>query len=513
MKQRLNILMVLLIILLVNVGTACNIAPVLPPSVAVSGISLNYSESEIFLGGSLQLTATISPSDVTNRNISWSSSDSTIASISDSGLASAKGVGTVLLTATSEDGGFTDSCQLCVHKNIAATDAVSEDYFGTSSAIYGDFAFVGVPGDDETALNKVGSVYIYQRNQGGENTWGFKKRIIASDFSESAQFGKSVAADGDVLVVGAFGDSGFIGAAYVFYRDQGGPDNWGQVAKLSASDGAASDFFGRDVSVSGNYAIIGAYGNDDVASSSGSAYIFYKDQGGIDAWGQLKKLAADTPALNDMFGLGVSISGNYAAVAARNDDEAGSNAGAVYIFYRNAAATENSWGRVAQLTAEADAVANLMFGGGVAISGDDLIVSAGQDSTDGLRSGAAYIFNRNQGSADNWGRVTRITASDGADNDDFGWPLVISGDYAVVGVYGADVEGKTNAGAAYVYFRNQGGANNWGEKQKLVAISPEQEDWFSSSLGFYNNTVMVGVSHEDSGTVLDTGSVYLFSIY
>jgi len=513
MKQRLNILMVLLIILLVNVGTACNIAPELPPSVAVSGISLNYSESEIFWGDSLQLTAIISPSDVTNKNLNWSSSDSTIASISDSGLASATGVGTVLLTATSTDGGFTDNCQLRVHKNIAATDAVSEDYFGESSAIAGDFLFIGVPGDDESAISSVGSVYIYNRNQDGANNWGFVKRIIASDYSISAQFGKAVAADGDTLLVGAFGDNAYVGAAYVFSRNQGGADNWGQVAKLTASDGAALDYFGKSVSVSGDYAVIGAYGDDDGFSYSGSAYIFGRNWGGADTWGEIRKLKADSPAASDYFGISVTISGNYAVVGSMRDDKVVSDGGSAYVFYRNAGATENSWGRVAIITAEADAAPSDLFGSAVSLSGDNLIVGSERADDQGLNSGTAFIFNRNQGGTDNWGRVTRLRASDGAANAYFGWPVTISGDYCLVSAYGAMVNEKTHAGASYVYHRDEGGSDNWGEIKKLVDVDPSDNDWFGTSSSFSNGIALIGIKDKDSGSDLDTGSAILFSIY
>ena len=80
------------------------------------------------------------------------------------------------------------------------------------------------------------------------------------------------------------------GSAYIFYRDQGGADNWGQVKKLTASDGAANDYFGFSVSISGDTAIVGAYGDDDNGVNSGSAYIFSRDQGGADNWGEVKKL-------------------------------------------------------------------------------------------------------------------------------------------------------------------------------------------------------------------------------
>ncbi len=61
------------------------------------------------------------------------------------------------------------------------------------------------------------------------------------------------------------------GSAYVFVRSGGA---WSQQAKLTASDAAASDFFGSSVSISGDTVVVGACCDDDAGSSSGSAYVF-----------------------------------------------------------------------------------------------------------------------------------------------------------------------------------------------------------------------------------------------
>ncbi len=116
-------------------------------------------------------------------------------------------------------------------------------------------------------------------------------KLLASDAASFDWFGHSVAVAGDTAVVGArFNDDNGSGSgsAYIFQRDAGGIDNWGQVKKLLASD-AASDQFGASVAVAGDTAVVGALSND-------SAYIFQRDAGGIDNWGQVKKLLASDAA-------------------------------------------------------------------------------------------------------------------------------------------------------------------------------------------------------------------------
>ncbi|NNE68566.1 MAG: hypothetical protein HKN33_18520, partial [Pyrinomonadaceae bacterium] len=174
---------------------------------------------------------------------------------------------------------------------------------------------------------------------------------------------------------------------------------------------------------------------------------------------QTKKLTASDAALGDGFGWSVAISGDTAIVGAYANDDGGSDSGSAYIFERNQGGA-NNWGEVRKLTAS-DAAAGDNFGYSVAISVDTVIVGAFGNDDGGIDSGSAYIFEQNQGGANNWGEVRKLTASDGAAFDRFGWSVGISGDTAIVGAYGND-DGGNDSGSAYIFERNQGGANNWG---------------------------------------------------
>jgi hypothetical protein len=105
-------------------------------------------------------------------------------------------------------------------------------------------------------------------------------KLTGADGVTYDQFGNAVSVDGDTAVVGAPAANAPLiaqGAAYVLYRDQGGPDAWGQVAKLTAADGAPYDVFGNSVSVSGDTVVVGAEGADtDYPGERGAAYVFYR---------------------------------------------------------------------------------------------------------------------------------------------------------------------------------------------------------------------------------------------
>ena len=330
---------------------------------------------------------------------------------------------------------------------LLASDGEPFDYLGFSVTISGDglTAIVGVYGDDDNGSFS-GSAYIFNYANG---TWTQTTKLLASDGAPSDYFGYSVSISNDGLtaIVGAYRDddngSGS-GSAYIFNYANG---TWTQTTKLLASDGAPSDFFSISVSISndGLTAIVGAYLDDDDGSNSGSAYIFNYDNIS-DTWTQTKLLASDA-APGDTFGTSVSISndGLTAIVGAYGDDDNGSNSGSAYIFnYDN---ISDTWTQTKLLAS--DGAPGDQFGkAAVSISGDGLtaIVGSSGDDDNGSNSGSAYIFNYDNIS-DTWTQ-TKLLASDRASGDSFGNSLSISNDglTAIVGAVGDD-SGK---GSVYI---------------------------------------------------------------
>ncbi len=147
-------------------------------------------------------------------------------------------------------------------------------------------------------------------------------KLLAGDGAAWDEFGYSVSIAGDTAVIGARVDDDNgenSGSAYVFVRD--GSNNWSQQAKLTADDGAANDRFGISVSIAGDTTVIGAYADDDNGSFSGSAYVFVRD--GSNNWSQKAKLTADDGATSDWFGYSVSIAGDTVVIGAALDDDNG----------------------------------------------------------------------------------------------------------------------------------------------------------------------------------------------
>ena len=328
------------------------------------------------------------------------------------------------------------------------------------------------------------------------------EKLLSSDAQPDDFFGKSVAVSGDTAVVGASGeDAGgsFAGAAYIVQRDEGGAGNWGEVNKLLASDAQAGDNFGESVAVSGDAAVVGAYLEDAGGGQAGAAYVFESDRGGADNWGEVEKLTASDAQAGDWFGFSVAASGDTTVVGAQGEAAGGEFAGAAYVFDRDQGGAAN-WGEVKKLTAS-DAQAGDFFGFSVAVSGDIAVAGASGEDAGGTDAGAAYVFQRNEGGASNWGEVTELVASDARAGDQFGVSVAVSGDTVVVGAYLAD-----NGGAAYVFQRNEGGADNWGEVKKLLASDAQAGDQFGVSVAVSGDTAVAGA---DAGGG-QTGVAYLF---
>ena len=370
---------------------------------------------------------------------------------------------------------------------LTASDGAADDRFGWSVAISGDYAIVGAYLDDDKGSNS-GSAYVFERIAG---TWTQVAKLTASDGAAGDQFGISVSISGDYAIVGAYGDDdkgSASGSAYVFERIAG---TWTQAAKLTANDGAASDFFGYSVAISGSYAIIGAYQDDDLGGDSGSAYVFERIAG---TWTQVAKLTASDGAASDYFGYSVAISGSYAIVGAYLDDDNGSGSGSAYVFER----ISGTWTQVAKLTAT-DGASGDQFGWSVAISGDYAIVGARLDDSS---QGSAYVFERASGT---WTQAAKLTASDGAASDYFGHSVAISGDYAIIGAYQDDDLGG-DSGSAYVFERIAG---TWTQVAKLTASDGAASDYFGYSVAISGSYAIVG-AFQDDDLGSNSGSAYVF---
>jgi len=147
------------------------------------------------------------------------------------------------------------------------------DHFGYSVALYGDRALVSACHDDDNGVDS-GSAYVFGYDS-VSGTWQEEAKLLASDGASDDEFGWSVSFFGDRVLIGARGDDdngSESGSAYVFGYDSGSA-TWHEEAKLLASDGQAYDALGYASALSGDVALVGAHGTDKRADS-GSVYVY-----------------------------------------------------------------------------------------------------------------------------------------------------------------------------------------------------------------------------------------------
>jgi hypothetical protein len=323
-------------------------------------------------------------------------------------------------------------------------------------------------------------------------------QLLPADGASLDKLGRSVSLDGDRALVGAHthmhqGTRG--GAAYVFERVASG--EWVEVAELRANDAASTDFFGYGVSLAGDRALVGAPFDDDQGLDSGSAYVFERQPTG--AWVQVAKLLPSASA-PQRFGEHVSISGDRALVSSVFDDERAANAGAAYVFERQAS---GAWSESAKLLAS-DGQSGDFFGTSLALLDGRALVGAPSDDDLGTTSGSAYVFD--VGPAGTWLETQKLLADGGEAGDAFGQAVALAGDRALVGAP-SDDEGNPDVGSARLFQRPPGGGT-WVEVAKLVSSDGEIGAAFGVTVSIAGDQALAGLP--SAGFTLDIGSARVF---
>jgi len=321
-----------------------------------------------------------------------------------------------------------------------------------------------------------------------------------------ALFGISAAMGEGLIAVGASDDSGTVmggGAVYLF-ESVGGV--WSQSARLESDDLAMSDFVGFDVAVDDGVVVAGAWGSDTKGNFAGAAYVFERDTGGVDAWGQRSKLLAPDGRGGDLFGYSVAVEGGMAAVGASFADSGGIvDRGAVYLFRKDM--VTGDWGFSQKLVAP-DANGDGQFGHSVAMDGERLVVgSVGADGL-GIGAGAVYLYERDVESHD-WLFLAKLEGSDVDLGDAFGQSVAIDGGRVVVGARRKD-RGGVFAGAAYVFEEDAGGAGAWGESSTFRAMEPFGQQDFGEAVAVHGDLIVVGAIGTPLDGGDDAGSVHYF---
>ena len=321
------------------------------------------------------------------------------------------------------------------------------------------------------------------------------------DGVDNSLFGTSVSIDGTGtrVVISQLGSLG----VYIFVRSGA---NWVLEQKIVPNTVNISDKYGYSISIdsSGTRIAIGSPQSDISGTNTGAVFIYRRDT----AWVLETILQSSIPSPNDYFGYSVSISASATrlVVGVPYRESGGSDRGAVYVFTRSG----TTWSEEAILTAS-DGADNDYFGNSVAISGDGTRIVIGSvlnDSSGITDSGAVYIFKYNV----TWSQDIKLTASNKAINDNFGFSVAINNDgtRVVVGSYYSQPGSLYRAGSVYIYFRN--GSDVWSEEAILTASDKAVNNYFGYSVSISDDgsQVLIGANNKTISSVI-RGKVYLFT--
>ena len=318
---------------------------------------------------------------------------------------------------------------LCAQVSVVESQRVFEaqsstlDKFGHCVALEGDWGLVGAYGK----FGAEGRAHFLRRSG---TSWLLDQEVSAALPLAGAGFGWDVALAGTSAFLSApFGSSasGIAGQVHVFEL---GPGGWSQTQVLTASDGQLGNDFGREIAAAGDVLVAGVP-NHQVGTEffAGASYVFRRTPAG---WVEEQKLLSGSVDLNDQFGEAVATDGVRILVGENHDQQQAHHAGAAYVFVHDG----TQWVQEAELFSSQPGVAH-DFGSAVAIEGDVLAVSSRQNQ--GLFGGLADFVELYRREASGWHFEQLLQPQSSSAADLFGWTLDLDGGRLVASRPASDI--------------------------------------------------------------------------
>ena len=257
---------------------------------------------------------------------------------------------------------------------LTASDGVEGDRFGAAS-FDGDTAIIGAPRDNNANGADAGAIYLFERIDG---VWTETDKILASDGKAGEWFGIGTILQGDTAFVTSAGPNQKV---YVLELIDG---RWTETDYLTLADGNLIS----SIDISGDLALMGSRFNDDLGTDAGAVYVFERIDG---VWTETDKFHASDGEADDWFGGEVALRGETALVGAiAGDDDDAAASGAAYLFKR----IDGVWTEVDKIT-PSDAAEADNFTSSLSLDDDAALIGSQADDDNGSESGSAYVFDLN----------------------------------------------------------------------------------------------------------------------
>ncbi len=385
----------------------------------------------------------------------------------------------------------------CLGQAITGPGTTVGDEFATALAIDGDVAVFGAPRRDEGGAS-AGAAYIYRFDG---TSWVFEQELVRPDPDVGDYFGFEVALLGDLAVVASVFDDDQgpdSGSVYTFRYDGSA---WALEDKLIPFAFARDEWFGFSIDLIDDaispVLVVGAPATLYPAELPGSVYVFRHDGS---RWLQAAQLFATDRSIDDQFGFAVAASPEAIVIGAPSSDDAGESTGSAYIFR----ALHGSWIQEQKLLAPMPEV-GAGFGRSVAFAGSDAVVGAPRESTYGQAAGAVHVYD----ASGSWAHAASLRGSDTGQNTAFGWALDADADQLLVGSPGL----FGNWHSAYTFTNDGAGFTETRRIDQPCGVGPSGE--FGRAVGLSGGVAMIGAPRADElcqgDTLCNVGAAYAFA--
>jgi uncharacterized repeat protein (TIGR01451 family) len=398
-------------------------------------------------------------------------------------------------------------------QKILASDGMTGDNFSSGITLEGNVLAIGARINPQGANDLGGVVYIFNRNSVSDSDWTFIQKIRRTDLGRRALFGEEIVIFDKTMIISApffhpdgpgscnTGITDGPGHAFV-YQLNTITGLWEELITIIPDDSQNCDEFGTDLQLVGDSLYVGSRFAPGISTYSGAAYVFKRNEGGTNNWGQVLKIPNPNAGQTE-FGLAVAVDNNDMVIGERRFN----NSTGIARLYQRSSSNLEDWVFIKNLIGQ-NISAGDEYGITVAIKNDWIAVGSGIDDVGGINAtGSADIFYRNHGGADNWGAFQFLSPSVIGIFVLFGSPLKFDNERLYIGARG--LPNMTNiVGSLYEYSLDVN-SNMWVETNRLVGSDTESLDFFSLTFDVNNGNIIVGAAYDQDNGV-ESGSAYSF---
>jgi hypothetical protein len=363
---------------------------------------------------------------------------------------------------------------------IAGVDANNPPYVGPPPPPL-SYVLVGAFNENSGA----GSVYVYDPS----DLSALPTKLAPPELDSGDSFGSSLAMNSQYVFVGADGDDDISTSSGSVYAYDGSDLSAAPIKLTSPEDSVNYDQFGDDIFAFENTLVVGAY--RQISNGVGSGSVFVYDTTDLSA--TPTKLTESAGESGDYFGRGLAVTETQIIVSSAEDNENGTNSGSVFVYDKgdlSAAPTK--------LTPP-DAIEKHYFGVSVVATSSKIIVGAFRDDSVATEAGAAYVYDASNLSAS----PTKLTPPGGVDWDHFGGTVAVKEDCLVISMVQDDDNGSSS-GSIFVYDLTDLSA----APTKITAYDGSASDMFGNKVSITSDRIYVSVYDDEVAN--NSGSVYVY---